>query len=93
MKAPPDLSLASAGYDIEGAHAYAASLDVDVAVQMGKHVFAPFLLQASAGIASTILLVGVIAMLIGMFATPEPLAARDQPIGMALESAIPLLLS
>jgi hypothetical protein len=47
-----------------------------------ENVFAPFLLQASAGIASTILLVGVVAMLIGMFATPEPLVARDQPIGM-----------
>jgi hypothetical protein len=44
---------------------------------------APFLLQASAGFASTILLVGTVALLIGMFATPEPLAARDVPIGMA----------
>jgi hypothetical protein len=44
---------------------------------------APFLLQASAGFASTILLVGTVGLLIGMFATPEPLAARDVPIGMA----------
>jgi anti-sigma factor RsiW len=48
-----------------------------------ENTYAPFLLQASAGFASTVLLVGTIAMLIGMFATPEPLAARDQPIGMA----------
>jgi anti-sigma factor RsiW len=47
------------------------------------NTFAPFLLQASAGLASTVLLVGTVAMLIGMFAQPEPLAARDVPLGMA----------
>ncbi len=44
---------------------------------------APVLLQASAGFASTVLLVGTFGLLIGMFATPEPLAARDEPLGMA----------
>jgi len=48
-----------------------------------ENTLAPLLLQASAGFASTILLLGTVALLIGMFATPEPLAARDQPIGMA----------
>jgi anti-sigma factor RsiW len=48
-----------------------------------KNTLAPLLLQASAGFASTILLVGTVALLIGMFATPEPLAARDEPLGMA----------
>jgi hypothetical protein len=41
----------------------------------------PLLLQASAGLASTILLVGSVSLLIGMFASPEPLSARDQPFG------------
>jgi anti-sigma factor RsiW len=48
-----------------------------------QNTFAPLLLQASAGFASTVLLVGSVAMLIGMFARPEPLAARDVPLGMA----------
>ena len=48
-----------------------------------ENTVAPLLLQASAGFASTILLMGTFAMLVGMFATPEPLAARDQPLGMA----------
>jgi hypothetical protein len=47
-----------------------------------ENTLAPLLLQASAGFASTILLVGTVALLIGTFATPEPLAARDQPLGM-----------
>ncbi len=48
-----------------------------------ENTFAPLLLQASAGFASTVLLVGTVALLIGMFARPEPLAARDVPLGMA----------
>jgi anti-sigma factor RsiW len=48
-----------------------------------QNTFAPFLLQASAGFASTVLLMGTVALLIGMFARPEPLAARDVPLGMA----------
>lgn len=48
-----------------------------------QNTFAPLLLQASAGFASTVLLVGTVALLIGMFARPEPLAARDVPLGMA----------
>jgi anti-sigma factor RsiW len=48
-----------------------------------QNTLAPFLLQASAGFASTVLLVGSVALLIGMFARPEPLAARDVPLGMA----------
>lgn len=48
-----------------------------------ENSIAPFLLQASAGLASTILLMGTVGLLIGMFATPEPVEARDEPIGMA----------
>jgi hypothetical protein len=48
-----------------------------------ENTFAPLLLQASAGFASTILLIGTVALLIGTFATPEPLAARDEPLGKA----------
>ena len=37
----------------------------------------PLVLQASAGLASTILLLGSVSLLIGMFAAPQPLSARD----------------
>lgn len=48
-----------------------------------ENTLAPFLLRASAGLASAVLLVGTVALLIGTLAAPEPLAARDEPIGMA----------
>jgi anti-sigma factor RsiW len=44
---------------------------------------APFLLQAGAGLASSLVLVGTMAFLIGAFAAPEPASARDEPLGMA----------
>jgi anti-sigma factor RsiW len=43
----------------------------------------PLVLQFSAGLASTLLLIGSVSLLVGMFASPEPLSARDQPLGMA----------
>jgi hypothetical protein len=48
-----------------------------------ENTIAPVLLQASAGFASTVLLLGTVALLIGMFARPEPVEARDEPLGMA----------
>ncbi len=48
-----------------------------------ENTFAPLLLRASAGFASAVLLIGTVGLLVGTFAAPEPLAARDEPIGMA----------
>jgi Putative zinc-finger len=48
-----------------------------------SNTFAPFLLRASAGFASTVLLIGTAALLIGAFAVPEPVEARDVPAGAA----------
>jgi anti-sigma factor RsiW len=48
-----------------------------------QNTFAPFLWQVTAGFASTVALLGGVAVLIGMFASPEPLLARDEPLGMA----------
>jgi len=48
-----------------------------------ENTVAPFLLQASAGLASTIVLAGTMAFLIGAFAAPEPASARDETAGMA----------
>ncbi|WP_446741915.1 zf-HC2 domain-containing protein [Silvibacterium acidisoli] len=48
-----------------------------------SNTFAPFLLRASAGFASAVLLIGSVALLIGAFAAPEPVEARDEPAGAA----------
>lgn len=48
-----------------------------------QNTVGPFLLQASAGLASTIVLAGTMAFLIGAFAAPEPASARDEAAGMA----------
>ena len=44
-----------------------------------ENTVAPLALQASAGFAGAVLLLGVVALL----AAPEPLSARDEPLGMA----------
>jgi anti-sigma factor RsiW len=48
-----------------------------------QNTVAPFLIQASAGLASAVVLLGMMAFLVGAFAAPEPAAARDEPLGMA----------
>ncbi|HEY0757864.1 MAG TPA: zf-HC2 domain-containing protein [Acidisarcina sp.] len=48
-------------------------------VVLWENSVAPLLLQASAGFAGAVLLLGIVALL----AAPEPLSARDEPIGMA----------
>jgi anti-sigma factor RsiW len=44
-----------------------------------QNTWAPFLLRASAGFASAVLLLGTAALLIGAFASPDPVEARDEP--------------
>lgn len=41
----------------------------------------PLLLQASAGFAGSVVLVGGIVLLLGMVAAPEPVMANDEPLG------------
>ncbi len=48
-----------------------------------KNTVAPFLLQASAGFASAILLIGTVGLLVGAVAAPESAAAGDEPLGDA----------
>jgi hypothetical protein len=48
-----------------------------------ENTFQPFLIRAGAGLASAIFLVGTAAMLVGTFAAPEPVEARDQPLQVA----------
>ncbi len=48
-----------------------------------RNSLGPFLLQLSAGFASAVLLLGTVAVLVGMFAQPEHASAQDEPLGMA----------
>lgn len=47
------------------------------------NTLAPLAVQFSAGFASAVLLLGTVMLLVGTFATPEPAAARDEPVSMA----------
>jgi hypothetical protein len=49
-----------------------------------KNTIGPFLLQAAAGFASAVLLLGTVTVLVGMFTRPEMAqATKDEPLGMA----------
>jgi hypothetical protein len=41
----------------------------------------PMLVQVSAGLAGTVILIGSIGLLLGMVAAPEPVMANDEPLG------------
>jgi len=43
----------------------------------------PFVLQAAAGFASAVLLLGTVTLLVGMFTRPEMAHGVDEPLGMA----------
>lgn len=45
------------------------------------NMFRPLLLQASAGFAGAVALIGGIMLLLGMVAAPEPVMANDEPLG------------
>jgi Putative zinc-finger len=46
-----------------------------------QNAIRPLLLQASAGFAGTIVLLGSVLFLLGMVAAPEPVLANDEPLG------------
>jgi hypothetical protein len=48
-----------------------------------RNSIGPFLLQLSAGFCSAVLLLGTVALVVGMFAQPEHASAQDEPLGMA----------
>jgi anti-sigma factor RsiW len=81
-KAPKDLSLRlRVALSHEAAHSTRENLD-RWRIRW-ENTVRPLILQFSAGLASTLLLIGSVSLLVGMFASPEPLSARDQPLGMA----------
>ena len=48
-----------------------------------ENTFRPLIWQVTAGFASTVALLGGVALLTGMFAFPSPALARDEPLGKA----------
>lgn len=48
-----------------------------------ENTVGPFLLQASAGFASAVLLLGTVTVLVGMFTRPEVARGEDEPLGNA----------
>jgi anti-sigma factor RsiW len=48
-----------------------------------QNTVGPFLLQAGAGLASAVLLIGTVAVMVGLVATPQAAQAGDEPLGAA----------
>ncbi|MFZ0394583.1 MAG: zf-HC2 domain-containing protein [Terracidiphilus sp.] len=48
-----------------------------------RNTIGPFLLQATAGFASAVLLIGTVVVLVGIVAQPKPVQAGDEPLGQA----------
>lgn len=48
-----------------------------------RNTLGPFLLQAAAGFASAVLLLGTVVVMVGIVTTPEMAQAGDEPLGMA----------
>ena len=57
------------------------------------NAFRPLLIQASAGFAGTIVLIGSIVLAFGMVAAPEAVMAHDVPLGAVTAPPLPLLRS
>jgi anti-sigma factor RsiW len=57
---------------------------LEAAGLLWKNTVGPFVLQASAGFASAVLLLGSVILMVSMFAQPEKVQANaDEPLGMA----------
>lgn len=46
-----------------------------------QNAFRPLVLQASAGLAGALVLIGSVVFLLGLVAVPEPVMANDEPLG------------
>jgi anti-sigma factor RsiW len=80
LKAPADLGLR---LRLAISHQYAErrSSWVDTISLKWDNAIRPMLVQVSAGLAGAVVLVGGIALLLGMVAVPEPVMANDVPLG------------
>jgi len=82
VKPPPDLGL-KLRVALSQEHNRTARNSLARLQVRWENTFAPFLLRASAGFASAVLLLGSAALLIGTFASPETVEARDEPSSAA----------
>jgi hypothetical protein len=79
-KAPADLAL-KLRLAISHEHAQRKSSWLDTVSLKWDNAVRPMLVQVSAGFAGAVVLVGGIALLLGMVAAPEPVLANDEPLG------------
>jgi hypothetical protein len=79
-KAPADLSL-KLRLAISHEHARRKSSWLDNISLRWENSIRPMLVQVSAGFAGAVVLVGGIALLLGLVAAPEPVMANDEPLG------------
>jgi len=82
-KAPPDLAL-RLRVALSQEHSRTTRQSLAKWQVRWQNTWAPFLLRASAGFASAVLLIGSVALLIGAFASPETVEARDEPSSAAI---------
>ena len=80
MKAPEDLGL-RLRLAISRENARRQGHWWDVIVARWENSLRPALLQAAAGFAGSVALIGSMAMLIGVVATPQAVMANDEPLG------------
>ena len=79
-KAPADLGL-KLRLAISHEHAKRKSNWLDTISVRWENAIRPMLVQVSAGFAGAVVLVGSIALLLGIVAAPEPVMANDEPLG------------
>jgi hypothetical protein len=79
-KAPADLGM-KLRLAISHEHAAMKSSWKDSFSLKWDNTIRPLLVQASAGFAGSVVLVGGIMLLLGMVAAPEPVMANDEPLG------------
>jgi hypothetical protein len=79
VKVPADLGL-KLRLAISHAHAQRKSSWLDAVSIKWDNAVRPMLVQVSAGFAGAVVLVGGIALLLGMVAVPEPVMANDEPL-------------
>jgi anti-sigma factor RsiW len=80
LKAPADLGL-KLRLAISHEQAQRKSSWLDTVTLKWENAIRPMLVQVSAGFAGAVVLVGGIALLLGMVAAPEPVMANDEPLG------------
>jgi hypothetical protein len=78
-KAPEDLAL-RLRVALSQAAAQTPKARVDRWRVEWANVYQPFALRATAGLASALCLLGTVALLVGMFAAPPSVEARDEPL-------------